>query len=106
MARAGRCSSPRSTTSPWVVTRSRRSSSKRDSRRRRWVINCGVMPEGDTIHRAAKTLQIALAGRVITRFETMFPQLARVDEDAPLVGRTIDAVEAAGKNLLMHFSGD
>jgi endonuclease VIII len=64
------------------------------------------MPEGDTIHRAANTLNTALAGRVITRFETMFPQLARVDEDAPLAGRTIESVQAAGKNLLMHFSGD
>ena len=64
------------------------------------------MPEGDTIHRAARTLHTALSGRVITRFETVFPQLARVDEDAPLAGRTVDGVEAAGKNLLMHFSGD
>jgi len=64
------------------------------------------MPEGDTIHRAARTLHAALAGRVITRFETVFPQLARIDEDAPLAGRTIDSVEAVGKNLLMHFSGD
>ena len=64
------------------------------------------MPEGDTIHRAARTLHTALAGRVITRFETVFPQLARVDEDAPLAGRTVETVEAAGKNLLMHFSGD
>lgn len=64
------------------------------------------MPEGDTIHRAANTLQAALGGRVITRFETVFPQLARIDEDAPLAGRTIERVEAAGKNLLMHFSGD
>ncbi len=64
------------------------------------------MPEGDTIHRAARTLHTALAGRVITRFETVLPQLARVDEDAPLAGRTVDSVEAAGKNLLMHFSGD
>lgn len=64
------------------------------------------MPEGDTIHQAARTLHTALAGRVITRFETVLPQLARVDEDAPLAGRTVDAVEAAGKNLLMHFSGD
>ncbi|HYR26838.1 MAG TPA: DNA-formamidopyrimidine glycosylase family protein [Thermoanaerobaculia bacterium] len=64
------------------------------------------MPEGDTIHRAARTLHAALAGRVITRFETVFPQLARIDEDAPLAGRTVDSVEAAGKNLLMHFSGD
>lgn len=64
------------------------------------------MPEGDTIHRAARTLQTALAGRTITRFETVFPALARIDEDAPLTGRTIERVEAAGKNLLMHFSGD
>lgn len=64
------------------------------------------MPEGDTIHRAAATLQTALAGRTILRFETVFPQLARVDEDAPLAGRVIEKVEAAGKNLLMHFSGN
>ena len=64
------------------------------------------MPEGDTIHRAARTLQAALAGRTITRFETVFPQLARIDEDAPLAGRTVESVTAAGKNLVMHFSGD
>lgn len=64
------------------------------------------MPEGDTIHRAARTLNAALAGRVVTRFETVLPHLARVDEDAPIRGRTIHSVEAAGKNLLMHFSGD
>jgi endonuclease VIII len=64
------------------------------------------VPEGDTIHRAARTLDAALSGRVITRFETVFPQLARVDHDAPLAGRTVERVSAAGKNLLMHFSGD
>jgi endonuclease-8 len=60
------------------------------------------MPEGDTIHRAARTLHAALAGRVITRFETVFPHLERVE----MTGRTIESVDAAGKNLLMHFSGD
>jgi endonuclease-8 len=60
------------------------------------------MPEGDTIHRAARTLHAALAGRTITRFETVFPQLARVE----MTGRTVERVDAAGKNLLMHFSGD
>ena len=60
------------------------------------------MPEGDTIHRAARTLHAALAGRTITRFETVFPQLARVE----MTGRTIERVDAAGKHLLMHFSGD
>jgi endonuclease-8 len=64
------------------------------------------MPEGDTIFRAARTLHAALAGRVVTRFETVFPKLARVDAAAPLAGRTIESVEPAGKNLLMHFSGD
>lgn len=63
------------------------------------------MPEGDTIHRAAKTMHAALAGRIVTRFETVLPQLARVDDDAPLAGRTIEGVEAAGKHLLIHFSG-
>lgn len=64
------------------------------------------MPEGDTIYRAARTLHAALAGRTITRFETVFPQLARVDQDAPLAGRVVEGVTAAGKNLLMRFSGD
>ncbi|ABF39385.1 DNA-(apurinic or apyrimidinic site) lyase [Candidatus Koribacter versatilis Ellin345] len=64
------------------------------------------MPEGDTIFRAARTLQRALAGKVVTRFETVLPKLARVDEDAPLAGRTVVDVEARGKWMLMHFSGD
>jgi len=64
------------------------------------------MPEGDTIYRAARTLHAALAGRRVTRFETVFPQLTRVDHQAPLAGRTVESVAAEGKNLLMHFSGD
>jgi endonuclease-8 len=60
------------------------------------------MPEGDTIHRAARTLHAALAGRTILRFESVFPQLARVE----MTGRTVERVDAAGKNLLVHFSGD
>src|SRR5687767_10460511 len=64
------------------------------------------MPEGDTIFRAARTLQRALAGRTVTRFESVFPRLTRVDDDAPIRGRTIDRVEARGKHLLIWFSGD
>src|SRR5687767_5005177 len=63
------------------------------------------MPEGDTIHRAARTLHRALAGRAVTRFESVFPALTRVDVDTPLRGRTIERVEARGKHLLMWFSG-
>jgi len=64
------------------------------------------MPEGDSIFRAARTLQRALAGRTVTRFESVFPRLARVDDDDPIRGRTVDRVEARGKHLLIWFSGD
>lgn len=64
------------------------------------------MPEGDTIFRAARTLHRALAGRAVTRFESVFPALTRIDSDTPLTGRTVERVEARGKNLLMWFSGD
>ena len=64
------------------------------------------MPEGDTILRAARALHRALAGRTVTRFDSVFPRLTRIDHDAPLSGRTIDRVEALGKHLLIHFSGD
>jgi endonuclease-8 len=64
------------------------------------------MPEGDTIHRAADTLQRALGGQVVTRFESVLPKLTRVDADAPVRGRTVERVEARGKHLLIWFSGD
>jgi len=64
------------------------------------------MPEGDTIFRAARTLHRALAGRVVTRFDTAYAPLARVHDDTPITGRTIEAVEAHGKHLVMRFSGD
>jgi endonuclease-8 len=64
------------------------------------------MPEGDSIYRAASALQRALAGSVITHFSSVFPALNRVDEDAPIAGRTLEKVEAHGKHLLMQLSGD
>jgi len=64
------------------------------------------MPEGDTILRAARTLHRALAGQVVTKFETQLPQLSRVDFDTPVTGRTIERVDAAGKWMRMYFSGD
>jgi endonuclease-8 len=64
------------------------------------------MPEGDTLFRTARTLQAAIGGQLVTRFETVLPKLARVDEDEPLAGRTVERVESAGKWLLMRFSGD
>ena len=64
------------------------------------------MPEGDTIHRAARTLHRALAGRVVTGFTSVFPHLTRIDETAPLAGRIVEGVEARGKHVLIRFSGD
>jgi endonuclease VIII len=64
------------------------------------------MPEGDTIFRAARTLHRVLAGKTVTRFESVYPALTRVAADTPVVGRTIESVAARGKHLLMAFSGD
>ena len=64
------------------------------------------MPEGDTIFRAARTLHRALAGKPVTAFASMFPALNRVNDDAPIAGRTIDRIHSTAKHLLIHFSGD
>jgi endonuclease-8 len=57
----------------------------------------GPMPEGDTIYRAARALQKALGGKVVTAFETGVAKLASVNDDTPLVDRTVEKVEARGK---------
>jgi endonuclease-8 len=64
------------------------------------------MPEGDTIFRAARTLNRALAGSHVTRFESAFPALTRVDHDRRVVGRLVESVASRGKHLLVAFSGD
>ena len=64
------------------------------------------MPEGDTIFRAAQTLHTFMVGRLVTRFESVYPALTRIAEDRPVVGRTIDSVSSRGKHLLFMFSGD
>lgn len=64
------------------------------------------MPEGDTIYRTARALHKALAGRVVTAFETALAKLARVNDDTPLAGRTVEKVESRGKWCLIYFSGD
>jgi endonuclease-8 len=64
------------------------------------------MPEGDTIFRTAAALHRHLAGRIVTRFESVFPALTRIDHDRPLAGRTVEGVISRGKHILMSFSGD
>ena len=63
------------------------------------------MPEGDTVFRPARTLQRALAGRTVTRVESVFPQLTRTEGDRAVRGRVIDRVTARGTHLLIWFSG-
>ncbi len=59
------------------------------------------MPEGDTLSRTAATMHRWLAGRTITAATT------RVDgfPAETLVGRTVDAVDAWGKNLMIRLDG-
>ena len=64
------------------------------------------MPEGDTIFRAARAMHAALAGQEVTRFETAYAHLDRVDVNTPIAGRTIEGVESVGKHHLIRFSGD
>jgi len=63
------------------------------------------MPEGDTIFRTARNLGRALMGKPVIGFRTTFPLLMRFNDDTPLIGQTVDQVEARGKWLLIHFSG-
>jgi len=61
------------------------------------------MPEGDALARAARRLQVLVGERV--EVETPHPRAA-VKQLAPrLDGRRLEAVEAAGKNLLLRFEG-
>jgi endonuclease VIII len=64
------------------------------------------MPEGDTIFRAARTLNEALAGRSVTHFESVFSRVSRASDHFTIAGRTIERVDARGKHLLIWFSGD
>lgn len=59
------------------------------------------MPEGDTVWLAARRLDDALAGRVLTVSDFRVPQLATVD----LTGRRVLAVVARGKHLLTRVEG-
>jgi endonuclease-8 len=61
------------------------------------------MPEGDALHRAARSLQV-LVGQEL-EVETPHPRAA-VKQLAPrLDGRRLESVEAIGKNLLLRFEG-
>jgi endonuclease VIII len=61
------------------------------------------MPEGDSLHRAARKLQVLVGERV--GVETPHPRAAVSQVAERLDGRKLLGVEAAGKNLLLSFEG-
>jgi endonuclease-8 len=64
------------------------------------------VPEGDTIFRSARTLDKALTGSKVIAFDTAYAPLARVNDDSPIAGRSVERVESRGKWLLIYLSGD
>ncbi|MBV9213214.1 MAG: Fpg/Nei family DNA glycosylase [Actinobacteria bacterium] len=63
------------------------------------------MPEGDTIHAAARRIGAALVGSVIESIET--PQRRHALDRWPerLRGRAVRSVDARGKHLFLRFEG-
>jgi endonuclease-8 len=51
-------------------------------------------------------MQKAIGGKVVSAFDTGMAKLASANDDAPLVGRVVEKVEARGKWCLIYFSGD
>ena len=65
----------------------------------------GGMPEGDTIHRAARRIEAALVGREILEIETPQPRHALDRWPERLRGQGVRAVDAHGKHLFIRFKG-
>src|SRR5690348_14871817 len=61
------------------------------------------MPEGDSLRRAARKLQVLVGEHVAV--ETPHPRAAAERVAERLDGRRLDGVEAVGKNLLLRFEG-
>ena len=64
------------------------------------------MPEGDTIHHAAKRVGAALVGKEIRSIDTPHPRHGRDRWPERLDGRGVRAVDAKGKHLFVRFDGD
>lgn len=61
---------------------------------------CGSVPEGDTVYRAARKLDRALAGHTLLRSDFRVPQLATTD----LAGATVVGTVSRGKHLLTRIT--
>lgn len=61
------------------------------------------MPEGDSLHRAARRLQPLVGQRL--EVESPHPRAQATGVAARIDGRVLESVEAVGKNLLLRFEG-
>src|SRR5437016_13068202 len=61
------------------------------------------MPEGDALHRAARSLQVLVGERL--QVEAPNPRARSTGIAERLDGRVLEGVEAQGKNLLLRFEG-
>src|SRR5918992_3546164 len=64
------------------------------------------MPEGDTIHSAARRIGTALVGKPIVEIVTPQPRHALDRWPERLGGRAVRSVDAHGKHLFIRFEGD
>jgi endonuclease VIII len=64
------------------------------------------MPEGDSIHSAARRVGAALVGSEIVSIETPQPRHALDRWPERLAGRGVRTVDAHGKHLFVRFEGD
>jgi len=64
------------------------------------------MPEGDTIHYAARRIRAVLLDRVPAQITMPQPRHARERWAERLAGRSVRAVDAYGKHLFVRFEGE
>jgi endonuclease-8 len=61
------------------------------------------VPEGDSLHRAARRLQVLVGDRISA--ESLNPRGQATGVAEQVDGRRLDSVQAVGKNLILRFEG-
>jgi endonuclease-8 len=64
------------------------------------------MPEGDTIHHAARRIGAVLLNSIPEQVLTPHPRHRAADWPAQLAGRAVRSVDAHGKHLFVRFEGE
>src|ERR671923_1669469 len=85
--------------SPHAVAATAPASAERIAR----VCTIEAVPEGDSLHRAARRLQALVGDQVAAASPNPRGQATGVAEQVD--GRRLEAVEAVGKNLILSFEG-